>query len=61
MAAIMPNTPGTGNNIPISNYIAGITESYPNVNKQRVVESCCVCNSISCTYPAYIYISSYIC
>ena len=39
MAAIMPNTPGTGNNIPISNYIAGITESYPNVNKQRVVES----------------------
>ena len=39
MAVIMPNTPGTGNNIPISNYIAGITESYPNVNKQRVVES----------------------
>ena len=25
MAAIMPNIPGTGNNIPISNYVAGIT------------------------------------
>ena len=39
MAAIMPNTPGTGNNIPISNYFAGITESYLNVNRQRTVES----------------------
>ena len=39
MAAIMPNTPGTGNNIPISKYVAGITESYPNVNRQRTVES----------------------
>ena len=39
MAAIMPNIPGTGNNIPISNYVAGITESYPNVNRQRTVES----------------------
>ena len=39
MAAILPNTPGTGNNIPISTYVAGITESYPNVNRQRVVES----------------------
>ena len=39
MAAIMPNTPGTGNNIPISSYVAGITESYPNVSRQRVVES----------------------
>ena len=39
MAAIMPNTPSTGNNIPVSSYIAGITESYPNVNRQRVVES----------------------
>ena len=39
MAAIMPNTPGTGNNILISNYVAGITESYPNVNRQRTVES----------------------
>ena len=35
----MPNTPGTGNNIPISSYVAGITEPYPNVNTQRVVES----------------------
>ena len=39
MAAIMPNIPGTGNNIPISNYVAGITELYPNVNRQRTVES----------------------
>ena len=39
MAAIMPNIPGTGNNIRISNYVAGITESYPNVNRQRKVES----------------------
>ena len=39
MAVIMPNIPGTGNNIPISNYVAGITESYPNVNRQRTVES----------------------
>ena len=39
MAAIMPNTPGTGNNIPVCNYVAGITESYPNVNRQRTVES----------------------
>ena len=35
----MPNTLGTGNNIPISNYVAGITESYPNVNRQRTVKS----------------------
>ena len=39
MAAIMPNTPRTGNNIPISNYVARITESYRNVNRQRTVES----------------------
>ena len=39
MAAIMHNTPRTGNNIPISNYVAGIKESYPNVNRQRTVES----------------------
>ena len=39
MAAIVPNTPGTGNKIPISTYVAGITESYPNVNRQRIVES----------------------
>ena len=39
MAAIMPNTPGTGNNIPISSYVAGITESYLNLNRQRMVES----------------------
>ena len=39
MAAIMPNIPGTGNNIPVSSYIAGISEAYPNVNRQRVVES----------------------
>ena len=39
MAAIMPNVPGTGNNIPTSTYVAGITESYPNVNRQRIVEA----------------------
>ena len=39
MAAIMPNVPGTGNNIPISTYVPGITESYPNVNRQRIVEA----------------------
>ena len=39
MAGIFPNTPGTGENIPVSTYTAGITESYPNVNRQRVVES----------------------
>ena len=39
MAGIIPNTPGTGNNIPVSSYTAGISESYPNVNRQRVVES----------------------
>ena len=39
MAGILPNVPGTGNNIPVSSYTAGISESYPNVNRQRVVES----------------------
>ena len=39
MASIFPNVPGTGNNIPVSTYTAGISESYPNVNRQRVVES----------------------
>ena len=39
MAGVLPNVPGTGNNVPVSLYTAGITESYPNVNRQRVVES----------------------
>ena len=39
MAGVIPNTPGTGNNIPVSSYTAGISESYPNVNRQRIVES----------------------
>ena len=39
MAGIFPNVPGTGDNIPISTYTAGISESYPNVNRQRVVET----------------------
>ena len=39
MAGSIPNIPGTGNNIPVSSYTAGISESYPNVNRQRVVES----------------------
>lgn len=39
MAGIIPNIPGSGNNIPVSTYVAGISESYPNVNRQRVVET----------------------
>ena len=40
MAGIFPNIPGTGDNIAVSSYYtAGITESYPNVNRQRIVES----------------------
>ena len=39
MAGVLPNIPGTGNNVPVSTYTAGISESYPNVNRQRVVES----------------------
>ena len=39
MAGVFPNIPGTGDNIPVSTYTAGITESYPNVNRQRIVES----------------------
>ena len=39
MAGVFPNVPGTGDNIPVSSYTVGITESYPNVNRQRIVES----------------------
>ena len=39
MAGVFPNIPGTGDNIPVSNYTVGISESYPNVNRQRIVES----------------------
>ena len=39
MASSMPNIPGTGSKIPFPSYLAGITESYPNVNRQRIVES----------------------
>ena len=39
MAGAVPNVPGTWNNIPVSSYTAGISESYPNVNRQRIVES----------------------
>ena len=39
MATVFPNVPGTGDNIPVSTYTAGISESYPNVNRQRIVES----------------------
>ena len=39
MAGVFPNIPGTGDNIAVSSYTAGITESYPNVNRQRIVES----------------------
>ena len=37
MAGVFPNIPGTGDNIAVSSYTAGITESYPNVNRQRIV------------------------
>ena len=39
MAGVFPNVPGSGDNIPVSSYTAGISESYPNVNRQRIVES----------------------
>lgn len=39
MAGIIPNAPGTGNKVPVSTYLAGISESYPNVNRQRIIES----------------------
>lgn len=39
MAASMPNVPGTGSKIPFNSYMAGITESYPNVSRQRIVET----------------------
>ena len=39
MAGVFPNVPGTGDNIPVSSYTVGVTESYPNVNRQRIVES----------------------
>ena len=39
MAGVFPNVPGSGDNIPVSSYTVGITESYPNVNRQRIVES----------------------
>ena len=39
MAGTIPNVPGTGNKIPVDTYMAGITESYPSVNRQRIVES----------------------
>ena len=39
MAGVFPNIPGSGDNIPVSSYTVGITESYPNVNRQWIVES----------------------
>ena len=39
IAGMLPNTPGTGSNVPVSSYTAGISESYPNVNRQRIIES----------------------
>ena len=39
MAGVFPNVLGTGDNIPVSNYTVGITESYPNVNRQKILES----------------------
>ena len=39
MAGLIPNVPGTSSSIPVSGYVAGVSESYPNVNRQRIVES----------------------
>ena len=39
MASILPNVPGTGSKIPISNYTAGMTDFYPNANRSRIVET----------------------
>lgn len=39
MAGIVPNVPGTGNKVPVSSYIAGISELFPNVNRRRIIES----------------------
>ena len=39
MAGIIPNIPNTGNKIPGINYTAAVTESFPNVNKTRNIES----------------------
>lgn len=39
MAGLIPNVPGTGNKIPVDSYMAGISESYPNTNRHRIVES----------------------
>ena len=39
MAGVLPDIPGTGSHIPVSTYTAGISEAYPNVNRQRIIES----------------------
>ena len=39
MVGAFPNVLGSGDNIPVSSYAVGITESYPNVNRQRIIES----------------------
>ena len=39
MASMIPNVPGTGNSVPVSTYTAGVSESYPNVNRQRIIEA----------------------
>ena len=39
MAGVIPHIAGTGNKIPVSSYMAGISESYPNVNRKRLVET----------------------
>ena len=38
MSVIGPNTPGAGVEIPISRYIAGVTDNFPRVNRNRIVE-----------------------
>ena len=39
MASVIPHTPGTGNNIPLSNYVAGISSLFPSTLRQRLVET----------------------
>ena len=39
MASTLPNIPGTGNKIPFAKYVAGITDLFPNANRQRVIET----------------------
>lgn len=39
MASTIPHTPGTGTNVPLSNYVAGISSLFPSTFRQRLVET----------------------